>query len=273
MRPPHSAVPSCNVTRNLRGPLVPAVLLCTLLLGSAPASALPPASGSKCSASWVNNPAAMACFIQGEEDLRSGVAQPHYVACTSDGSVFCCVNRNGGQDCEEAAAGSTGGPGRQDIDNLKLWATLEAQRSVATILGQVSASLDRLASRMEGMDHRGGPGMGPGMMAPHGPGQGPGGMSGYGRGPGPELNLTDEQRTRIDRIHEDLRRKQMELVGRMQGESRSRAAATDDAAADVIEDRIDQLRQQMMKNETAARKEIGAVLTPEQRSQLRRASP
>jgi len=54
-----------------------------LVLGVPSAGALPVASGSKCSANWVNNEGALACFIQGEEDLRNGVAHPHYVACTT----------------------------------------------------------------------------------------------------------------------------------------------------------------------------------------------
>ena len=65
------------------------VLLSMLVLGSSSANALPPASGSKCSSDWVNNEGAMQCFIQGEEESRSGVKHPHYVACTAAGEVFC----------------------------------------------------------------------------------------------------------------------------------------------------------------------------------------
>jgi hypothetical protein len=53
------------------------VLLFMLVLGSPFASALPIASGSKCKSDWVNNAGAMACFIQGEEELRKGVSHPH----------------------------------------------------------------------------------------------------------------------------------------------------------------------------------------------------
>jgi hypothetical protein len=55
-----------------------AVIVGALLAIAAPAGALPPASGSKCRSDWVNNEGAMACFIQGEEDLRNGVAHPHH---------------------------------------------------------------------------------------------------------------------------------------------------------------------------------------------------
>ena len=70
-----------------------------------PASALPIASGSKCSSDWVNNAGAMSCFTKGEEEARSGVRRPHYVACVG-GDVFCCVdNDHGAQDCTAQARG------------------------------------------------------------------------------------------------------------------------------------------------------------------------
>ena len=81
----------------------------TMLALSTPALALPPADGSKCSSNWVNNASAMACFIQGEDEQHAGVKHPHYVACTSAGEVFCCVDDDrGNQNCQVAEA-STGG--------------------------------------------------------------------------------------------------------------------------------------------------------------------
>src|SRR5260370_38062097 len=77
------------------------VLLSMLLLGSPYARALPPADGSKCKPDWVNNPGAMDCFIQSEEDVRNGVSHPHYVACTNDAEILSCVNNNNGaQNCD-----------------------------------------------------------------------------------------------------------------------------------------------------------------------------
>jgi hypothetical protein len=75
-------------------------LLAAALLAAGAAQALPPADGSKCRSSWVDNPDAMACFIRGEEETRSGQPSPHYVACTSAGEIFCCVNTARGQTCE-----------------------------------------------------------------------------------------------------------------------------------------------------------------------------
>src|ERR1700744_6412059 len=88
--------------------------LATLALAPSPAHALPPpASGSKCSASWVNNAGAMSCFIQGQDDIAKGVAHPHYVACLG-GDIFCCTdNDNGNQNCEAQAAGHVSTRGQQ----------------------------------------------------------------------------------------------------------------------------------------------------------------
>jgi hypothetical protein len=70
----------------------------------APVSAKPIASGSNCTANWVNNAGAMACFIQGEDESHAGAAHPHYVACAG-GDVFCCVDDDhGNQDCVAQAA-------------------------------------------------------------------------------------------------------------------------------------------------------------------------
>ena len=78
--------------------LVAAAIL--VVVGVAPSMARPkPASGSNCSSSWVNNEAAMQCFIRGEEEARNGVRHPHYVACLA-GTIFCCKdNDRGGQNC------------------------------------------------------------------------------------------------------------------------------------------------------------------------------
>jgi hypothetical protein len=94
--------------------------LLMLVLGSAPASALPPASGSKCKSDWVNNTGAMDCFIRGEEEVRNGVNRPHYVACTSDGEICCADNNHGGQDCEPAAKASDPSGPRRPIEAVQL---------------------------------------------------------------------------------------------------------------------------------------------------------
>ena len=96
----------------------------------------------------------------------------------------------------------------------------------------------------------GGYGMGPGMMGGYGPGgygpggygMGPGMMGGYGGYGG--LNLTDEQRAKIDAIQQEASRKQWDLMGKT--------------------------HEQMSALMLDARKRVDAVLTKEQREQLSR---
>lgn len=123
-------------------------------------------------------------------------------------------------------------------------------------------------------------GMGPGM-GDHGPGHGMGpgmGRGGYGMGPGARLaglDLSDPQRTKIGEIRRETRRKQWELMGRVH-EQRDRLhelftmSTLDDGAARKAFTSIQELRKQMFESRLDARKRIDAVLTPEQREQLRR---
>jgi Spy/CpxP family protein refolding chaperone len=123
-------------------------------------------------------------------------------------------------------------------------------------------------------------GMGPGMMGGYGPGygMGPGMMwgygPGYGTGSGPALNLSDEQRSKIDKIQEDTSRKQWELMSKMQEEQGHLnelfySDKRDDAAISKTYKKVSELRQQMFDNSLAARKQVDGVLTKEQREQLR----
>ncbi|HUL41652.1 MAG TPA: Spy/CpxP family protein refolding chaperone [Burkholderiales bacterium] len=111
-------------------------------------------------------------------------------------------------------------------------------------------------------------GMNPGMMPGYGPSyfMRPGMMWGYG----PGLNLSDDQQNKITKIQDELRRKQWDLMGKIQDEFARRAEAPDDATASSADDRIGELQQQMISNATAARKQIDGVLSKEQRQQLRR---
>lgn len=119
------------------------LLFMLVVFGSRSASALPIASGSKCKSNWVNNEGAMACFVQGEEDVRNGVAHPHYVACSDAGEIFCCVDDAKGQNCEAVRAG-----GRPPNENVKLGAILDAQETILTVLGRISDKVDKLESKL-----------------------------------------------------------------------------------------------------------------------------
>ncbi|MGH8746248.1 MAG: hypothetical protein ACREUK_07135 [Burkholderiales bacterium] len=91
-------------------------------------------------------------------------------------------------------------------------------------------------------------GMGPGMMGGYGPGYGMrsatmGGCGGFGYGYN-ALNLTDEQRDKIQTIQQEAGRSQQEVM--------------------------DKMHQAISQGWEEARKKIDAVLTKEQREQLDR---
>jgi Spy/CpxP family protein refolding chaperone len=119
----------------------------------------------------------------------------------------------------------------------------------------------------------GGQGMGPGMM---GPGMGQG-MMGPGMGQGmmaPDLELSDEQRSQINKIRTDARKKQLDLAKQMRSEQRKLQALYDTDKPDreairAQRKKIQDLQLQVMQNHMTAHNEMDDVLTDEQREQLR----
>lgn len=117
--------------------------------------------------------------------------------------------------------------------------------------------------------------MGPGMMG--GYGQGYGQNQGYGMGPGmmgdygpqSDVNLSPEQRGKIAKIQEHARRKQWELMGKMQDEQ---AHMNDQYYSDNRDDdalskdyrKMSELRHQMFELSLSTQKQTDAVLTKEQ---------
>lgn len=132
-----------------------------------------------------------------------------------------------------------------------------------------------------------GGGMGPGMMG--GGGMGPGMMGrGMGRGLGPgggmmsllwQLDLTEAQRQEVFKIHDELRRKNWDLLGKQQDERAKLRDAylasgkRDRAAIVAAYKRIGDLRVQRIENALEAAERIESVLSPQQREQLRRWGP
>ena len=117
----------------------------------------------------------------------------------------------------------------------------------------------------------GGMGMGPGGM-----GMGMMGMGGAGMGMGPVgmLDLTDEQRGKIEKIQDDTRRKNWDTYGKIMDEqSRLRdlyAGETVDAKkVGAAYAGIAKLQQQLIEAHVEAHNRVQAVLTKEQREQLR----
>ena len=107
--------------------------------------------------------------------------------------------------------------------------------------------------------------------------------SGYGMGPGmmegyasrADLNLTAEQRSKIAKIRNDVRRKHWDLMGKMQDEQAQmneqyNSDQRDDAPLSKSYRDMSELRQQMFDLSLSARRQIDAVLTQEQRDKLKR---
>ena len=107
---------------------------------------------------------------------------------------------------------------------------------------------------------------------------GQGMMGAYGMSPNmmgnpslrPDLKLTAEQRNRIAKIREEVRRKHWDLMGKMQDEQAQmneqyNANKRDDAAVSKSYRQISEFRHQMFDLSLSAESQIDAVLTPEQR--------
>lgn len=141
----------------------------------------------------------------------------------------------------------------------------------------------------------GGPGYGPGMMGGGGPGYGsgygpgmrgggPGFGPGQGRGYGPgaslidSLDLTDEQREKIQAIQEGNRQKNWTSMGQLRSEMFALrrlyyAEKVDANAVTEQQKKVDDLRRLMLKSRLESHNQAEAVLTPEQRKQFRQFRP
>jgi Spy/CpxP family protein refolding chaperone len=123
----------------------------------------------------------------------------------------------------------------------------------------------------------GGYGMGPGMMYGQGSGYGMGSgmIGGYGsRADLQDLHLTAEQRSRIAKIQNDVRRKHWDLMGKLQDEQSQmneqyNADPRDDVALSRSHRKMSELRQQMFDFSLAAQKQMDTVLTAEQREKMK----
>ncbi len=111
--------------------------------------------------------------------------------------------------------------------------------------------------------------MGPdmGMMGRH-----RGMMGGYG--PGAALNLSDQQQKKVMQIQGEVRKKHWELMGKMNDEyAKLRqlyySGQRDAAAIGKQQQRIFDLRRQMMESSIDVQNRMEAVLTPEQREKRR----
>jgi Spy/CpxP family protein refolding chaperone len=92
------------------------------------------------------------------------------------------------------------------------------------------------------------------------------------------LNLSDEQRTKVLAIQEEHRKKNWATMGEMRAEQYKLRSlyGTDKLDANKLveqQKKVDALRQQMLKSRVETHNQVAAVLTPEQRKQLRQLAP
>jgi Spy/CpxP family protein refolding chaperone len=122
---------------------------------------------------------------------------------------------------------------------------------------------------MMGQGMMGGGMMGGGMMGR--------GMMGHGMGPGAmleDLALSEEQQSKVEKIHDEMRQKHWELMGRMMQEGNQMrdafgAKGVDRAAAERAFKRMNELREQMFAARLDAHAKVEGLLAPEQRAKLR----
>jgi Spy/CpxP family protein refolding chaperone len=142
--------------------------------------------------------------------------------------------------------------------------TLAAVALVAALAGTAGAQ------RMHGpMGGRGGPGFGPPPMEGDGPPRRPG-LEAL-----EQLDLSDAQRDRVRQLVDDERRRTIPLqadvrMAELDLEQALEADKPDAAAVDRLADRIAGLRGSMMKSHLKTRLAVHALLTPAQRTKLRR---
>jgi Spy/CpxP family protein refolding chaperone len=125
-----------------------------------------------------------------------------------------------------------------------------------------------------------GGGYGPGMM---GGGYGPGMMGGYGRGvmgygPLDALDMKDDQRDKIFVLQEEARTKNFGTMTQMRAEQYKLAKMYNAEHADPKligeqQKKVDELRRQMIQSHVETRNQVEALLSPEQKKQLRQYGP
>jgi len=92
----------------------------------------------------------------------------------------------------------------------------------------------------------------------------------HGIGPVWMLDLTDEQRAEVGKIHDSLRQQHWELRGKLQEqysklEALNATASADKVGVDAVYDEIFKLRRQLLQTSTDARAETAKLLSGEQR--------
>jgi len=154
--------------------------------------------------------------------------------------------------------------------------------AIGTLLFPLLAAAQPGGMMGDGTGMMGGSGQGMGMMG-GGMGMGPGmmmgrGMGGMGMMMGMHglnmLDLTDDQRKKINSIQDKLRKQHWEVMGKMMDEHSVLRDLYDAETLDAKKigaayDRVFKLKRQMIDAAINAHNDINAVLTKEQRQQLK----
>lgn len=125
-----------------------------------------------------------------------------------------------------------------------------------------------------------GPGRG-GMMGGGGMMMGQGGMMGSGGGMRAlwQLDLSDAQRQQVLKLHDELRRRNWDLLGKQQDEQAKlrdaflASGSRDRTSIMAAYRRIADLRLQRIEHSLETAEKVEALLTPQQRDSLRRTGP
>jgi Spy/CpxP family protein refolding chaperone len=92
------------------------------------------------------------------------------------------------------------------------------------------------------------------------------------------LDLTEEQSKKIAAIQEENRNNTWQVMGQLRGEQFKLRQmlftdTPDPNAVAAQQQKVDELRRQMIKSRVEAHNQMAAILTPEQRQQLRSFGP
>jgi len=163
----------------------------------------------------------------------------------------------------------------EGVTMKRMWVGLGVAASLL-VAGVVAAQPYGMGGMMNGYGPGGGYGMGPGMMAgPGGYAMGPGMMGGFGGEAYAGLDLSPEQRAKIAEIQQATGKAQWQLMGTMHEQGyrmygNAGPGAFDEAAARKSFEAMSETRKAMFEMQIEARKKVDAVLTPQQREQVRR---
>lgn len=125
--------------------------LSLLLIAVSSASALPSISYSNCPSNWANNPGALACEQKGEQDISNGVTANHYVACGTDGTIYCCTGggSNGALDCEEVTAQTLGT--RSPLQDAQSSVQFGGLQISNTLLNQIQQEVQDMKTKVDSL--------------------------------------------------------------------------------------------------------------------------